>query len=216
MAQRLSDKAVLNRQWQNTRLRWDENEYTPAALMDKEAADLRAEYTRLRRVAQKRLQKLADSEWADGEFYDEFAVGFKRLSRIGSERELRAALSDVARFISSPRSTLTGNEQIARKYINTMHERGYDFVTRENYHDVVEFFEDWRQGKLDVIYDSGSVAEVYELSKELKVKNAEDVRKNLEFWLEHREEIRQYEPPKGRRTTSSAAIRRSLKRKGVL
>lgn len=216
MSKRLSDKAVLNRPWQRTRLAWDENEYTPVALTGKDVKELRAEYTRLRGVANKRLLKLADSEWSDNELYDEFAVGFKAASKLTTDRELRAALSDVARFITSPRSTITGNEQIARKYINTMNERGYDFVTRENYRDVVEFFEEWRQGKLDVIYDSEAVAEVYELAKEKKVKSSEDVKKNFEFWLQHRDEIREYEAPKGRRTTSSAAIRKNLKKRGVL
>lgn len=211
------ERLLLSRNWQRTKLSWDYAEYTPQALQGRDLQEIRAEYNRLRSVANKRLEKLANSEWSDTELYDEFALGFKAPSKMeGGERELRTALEEVARFIQNPHSTITGNEQIAYRYVNTMNERGYDFVTRENYRDVVAFFEDWRQGKLDVIYDSDAVAQVYELAKEKKVKNSEDVKRNFEWWLEHREEIENYEPPAGRRTTSSAAIKRQLKKKGFL
>ena len=123
-------------------------------------AELRREYSRLRDIAQKRLGRLGESEFGRSWAYMNNVGKFPKLSefktknKITSKAKFAKALAQLAHFVESPQSTLSGQREIRAKTIETLHGSGYTFVNEKNFFDFLEFMEEFRIRKLDEIYDS--------------------------------------------------------------
>ena len=147
-----------------------------------DAAKVRKEYTRLRDISQKRLKRLKAAGLADTEVYKKNVNHYPKLKDIKSANELSARLSDLARFISSERSTVSGFKTIMEKSLKTLHEHGYNFVTKENYKDFAEFMAEYRYQKLDMIYDSGEAADTFGVLEKHHIK-MDQIQKDFENWI---------------------------------
>lgn len=141
--------------------------YTPEGAKQLTDKNLREEYSRLRSIAVKRLQRLGNSEWNDTELYLRSKNKFKKLKDIKSNRELRFLFSDLHNFLESPRSSVTGLDKIRKQSLDTLHQHGYDFVTKKNFRDFGRFMEWAREHAQAYMYDSQRVADAY---NELSVK----------------------------------------------
>lgn len=141
--------------------------YTPEGAKQLTDKNLREEYSRLRSIAVKRLQRLGNSEWNDTDLYLRSKNKFKKLKEIKTNRELRFLLSDLHNFLESPRSSVTGLDKIRKQSLDTLHRHGYDFVTKKNFRDFGRFMEWAREHAQAYMYDSQRVANAYD---ELAVK----------------------------------------------
>lgn len=141
--------------------------YTPEGSKQLTERNLREEYSRLRSIAVKRLQRLGNSEWNDTDLYLRSKNKFKKLKDIKNERELRYLFSDLHYFLESPRSSVTGLDKIRRQSLDTLHTHGYEFVTKKNFRDFGRFMEWAREHAQAYMYDSDRVANAY---NELAVK----------------------------------------------
>lgn len=141
--------------------------YTPVGAKQLTDRNLREEYSRLRSIAVKRLQRLGNSEWNDTDLYLRSKNKFKKLKDIKNERELRYLFSDLHYFLESPRSSVTGLDKIRKQSLDTLHQHGYDFVTKKNFRDFGRFMEWAREHAQAYMYDSDQVAKAY---NELAVK----------------------------------------------
>ena len=103
--------------------------YVPSQLEDIEIAALRAEYTRLRDIGQKRVKRLGESAYTNSEAYQRHKEGFKTLKQISSEKELREELAELSRFVNSASSTIRGQDQMLRQRIQTLRSKGYMIPT---------------------------------------------------------------------------------------
>lgn len=123
--------------------------------------EVRQEYTRQRDIAQKRLARLSNSEFAESEFVQRYSEGFPKLRDIGSnKRELAHALADINRFINSKRSSISGQIEIRNNAIETLHEHGYDFVNKDNYREFTQLMQRAHEIGLSKTYGSSTVAEL--------------------------------------------------------
>lgn len=141
--------------------------YTPQGAKQLTDRNLREEYSRLRSIAVKRLQRLGNSEWNDTDLYLRSKNKFKKLKDIKNERELRYLFSDLHYFLASPRSSVTGLDKIRRQSLDTLHAHGYEFVTKKNFREFGRFMEWARERAQAYMYDSDQVAKTY---NELAVK----------------------------------------------
>jgi len=123
---------------------------------------IRKEYSRLRSIARKRIERLSKSEWNDSQIYLQNKDGFKTLKNIKSDRELRHEFSQLARFVTSDRGSASGQNKIRKNTVETLRDRGYDFVTVKNFREFGEFMEYARMATANRLYDSERVANVYE------------------------------------------------------
>ena len=91
-------------------LKYSPELYTPYALESWPDSQMRKEYTRLRDIARKRLNRLSqDPISGTSDVYKEFAGGFPTIKSMrGDRKALEQALADVARFIRSKESTVGG------------------------------------------------------------------------------------------------------------
>lgn len=146
-------KPVIKRAAKNPlRSDWSEEMYTPAGLRRGliSESDARKEYTRLRDIAEKRIKRLGKSEFANTQTYRNVQEGFKKLKDIKSQRELSMGLADLARFLSSDTSTVTGLWNARERALETMHQHGFTDINRENFALFGEFME-WARSTFDLM-----------------------------------------------------------------
>jgi hypothetical protein len=142
-------------------LLYEKEVYTPEGAKTLTDKELRKEYTRLRSIARKRLERFQGTEWTDTQIYKLNADVYKPLKEITSDRELRHLFSDVARFVTAETGSVSGLEKQRKKGIQTLNERGYDFINKENYRQFGEFMEYARVANMNRMYDSKRVADLY-------------------------------------------------------
>lgn len=127
-------------------LRYNAAKYTPAGLETWPEKELRAEYTRLRDIAQKRIKRLSRDPVAQtSSIYREFEHGFSRLRDIKTREGVERAMADVARFVRARASTVTG----ARESFQQRAARAANIALRDvepdEYISLDEWMKLWRE-----------------------------------------------------------------------
>lgn len=146
---------------------------------------MKAEYTRLRNVANKRLLRMQDTRFENYQSFQQNVGKFIPVSQISSERELIYRLSEVERFISAKTSTISGIRDIERRTLKSLQDAGYTFVNAKNLAAFGEFMAEYRAQHLNEIYDSD---EAYKLFVETQKRGIglSKIRDNFEYWMEQR------------------------------
>ena len=136
-------------------------------------ATMRAEYTRMRDVAQKRIKRL-EKQFPEAKAYSTHAKGFKKLKEI-DPRDFAKAFSELAKFVGAKGSTVSGQKEIKQKTIKTWQDQGLN-LNAQNYDKTIKILEEMRNQKL--VYGSDKVVELADQMLEL------DDQKTNE-WLNH-------------------------------
>ena len=136
-------------------LTWQYDEYYPYKLEQLDERALRKEYSRLREIANRRLERLLASEYKEIDLAKEYAGGFAILAEV---EDLPRELTMLARFVASERSSVTGLKRIDKQTINTLHQHGYTFVNAKNVRQFGAFMEEMRQAGLSKLYSSEFIA----------------------------------------------------------
>ena len=136
-------------------LAWDYDVYYPYRLEQMDESALRKEYTRLRKIANKRLARLQASKYKDTDLAKEYAGGFEILANVA---DLPRELTILARFVASERSSITGLKRMENQTISTLHKHGYTFVNAGNVGQFGAFMEEMRQAGLSKLYSSEFIA----------------------------------------------------------
>ena len=180
--------------------RFDPEVYIPAAIRYGYITlpEARAEYSRLRSAAVKRLQRLSGTE---GERYSAFRMygkeGFPSLPKNASASEVGRALADVYHFLEMKTSSISSIRAAQRNAIKTLNERGYGFINKGNIREFGEFMEAARQQKVvsDNRGGSPTIVELYETVKRLQIP-PEQVQRRFAYWLSKRKELEAMPTPK--------------------
>lgn len=156
--------------------------YNPLGLKNLEAADVRKEYSRLRAIAQKRVKRLESSEWGDTRYMRRIP----ELSKVRdlTDAQLRARTSDLARWIMSRTSSVSGLNRARRMAVATIDERYPKLrgkITVENWRQFGEFMEYAREVHQGRMYDSERVAEFYTKNEGM---DADDLLDEFDQWME--------------------------------
>lgn len=204
--------------------KYDPEVYIPAAVRYGylELSEARAEYSRLRSAAVKRLQRISGTE---GERYSAYRMygkeGFPSLPKNASASEVGRALADVYHFLEMKTSSIGSIRASQRNAIKTLNERGYGFINKGNIREFGEFMEAARQQKVASDNRGGSpvIVELYETVKRLQIP-PEQVQRNFARWLSKRKELEAMPTPKPgeKNTTDSIQARlliRDIREKGI-
>lgn len=162
-------------------------------------SEARAEYARLRREANRRLEVLGRSEFANMPAYQNRG-NYEALERGASEREVRKALYDVARFLNLKTSSLQGARRSRREFVESMHEAGYDWINASNAADFGKFMGAVQKHKEAKGYDSDQIAELFHTARNKRI-DTDTLAADFEFWLDHINELE--EAPRSNSTISS-------------
>lgn len=160
--------------------------YNPQYLINNyTASEIRKEYSRLRAIAVKRLSRLSKAGFGKSSAYKYNATNTKKLSEL-TQRQVPLALSQLARFIDKPLSTVTGQYELRDQKIKKLRSYGYD-VTEENFQNFTDFMDLLSEQATDLQYDSDALVELWEATR-YKVSPIQ-LAKDLESWLKYRDKI---------------------------
>lgn len=143
--------------------------YTPFFLADEiaksggylKAAAIRKDYSRMRKIAQKRLKRFEGTEWVNTEVYKYNVNRFRRLDQIKSAGELAYLTADLYRFLQSETGTITGLKKQRKATIAKMHEKGYTFITNANFIAFTQFMQALRSAGIARLYDSERLGHIF-------------------------------------------------------
>lgn len=204
--------------------KYDPEVYIPAAVRYGylELSEARAEYSRLRSAAVKRLERLSRTEGARYSAYQMYGKeGFAPLPKNATPAEVGRALADVHHFLEMKTSSISQIRESQRQALKTLQERGYSFVNKSNIKEFGEFMEAARQQKVASNNRGGSpvIVELYETVKRLQMP-PEQVQRRFAYWLSKRKELETIPTPKPveKNTTDSIQARlliRDIREKGI-
>ena len=161
-------------------LTWEYDDYYPYRLEQINERALRKEYTRLRKIANKRLARLQASEYKESDLAKEYAGGFALLADV---EDLPRELTKLARFVASERSSITGLKRIDKQTIETLQEHGYTFVNTKNVRQFGAFMEEMRQAGLSKLYSSEFLANWWSEQGRSKLDNVKELKREFEKYV---------------------------------
>lgn len=146
--------------------------------------EARSDYSRLRKIANKRLARLGASEFAESRTYQNWKKGFVPLKSITTEKQLYKALSELDRFLGLKTGTVSGARAAQKAFIESMNERGYNFITKKNAAEFGEFMREVKKHKDYKGRDSEQLVDLYKTAKEKRI-DPQTLAQNYETWFKH-------------------------------
>ncbi len=119
---------------------------------------LRAEYTRMRDTAQKRIKRIQEAGFGFSKYIQERPEGFPKLKDI-DQRDLPQAMNELYKFLSARTSTLAGQRATMEKTIKTFQKSGVT-ITPAEYPFFIQTLEKLRKSKVKNMYDSNRIKAV--------------------------------------------------------
>lgn len=145
---------------------------------------MRAEYTRMRDVAQKRIKRLG-KQFPESKAYLSHKEGFAKLRDL-DKRDFPKAFAELAKFVRAKGSSVTGQKQIKEKTIRTWNEQGLN-LNSKNYDKTIKVLETMRTQKL--VYGSDKAVEIADSMMELDDQRTLDWLDHLDALLAHQQEL---------------------------
>lgn len=166
--------------------------------------NIKAEYTRLRKIAQERLRVISKSDIGRASktwYYNQNR--FKSSSEL-KPYERKILLAEVAKMMQAKTGTLAGIKRQRKKAIQTLHEHGYTFVDESNFIDVGEFFRQWKDTEFRG-YGSTVALDFYERIKDSEAfdRATQRVDKTAQIFREFQEWKKQRDEPHERKNNEN-------------
>ena len=149
-------------------------------------ATMRAEYTRMRDVAQKRIKRLG-KQFPESKAYQSHAKGFAKLKEL-DPRDFPKAFAELAKFVKAKGSTVTGQKQIKEKTIKTWQDQGLN-LNQKNYDKTIKILEEMRKQK--IVYGSDKAVELADSMLDLDDQQTNEWLDHLETLLQHTDELQE-------------------------
>lgn len=192
-----------------------ESAYQPGGLTIVKSAtekEARKEYQRLRKVALKRIARLAQSEYKRDYIAKHGKDRFSPSSQIVSLTALSRSLSDVRHFLESPLTTVAGRRELEARTIKTLRSHGYKFVTKDNIKQFGEFMDAARMKAGGKLLSSDRVAELYDQSERKAIPDDELLR-DFEYWIKNLGELKKSHRTKPGGDSSAEAYKERIEKR---
>ncbi|MBQ0167460.1 MAG: hypothetical protein KBT02_10185 [Treponema sp.] len=148
---------------------------------------IRKEYSRLRKIANKRVEALGRSEFRTSETYRRNVGKYKPLAEL-TLGETRALLYDASRMISASTGGVRGLRKQRAEAINTLQSHGYDFINRTNYQAFGQFMEEWRSNADLRGFGSTEAVALFNAAAAKKIP-PDQLKEDFIYWLENEEQL---------------------------
>lgn len=147
---------------------------------------MRAEYTRMRDVAQKRIKRLG-KQFPESKAYQSHKQGFAKLKDL-DPRDFPKAFAELAKFVKAKGSTVTGQKQIKEKTIKTWQDQGLN-LNSKNYDKTIKILEEMRRQK--IVYGSDKAVELADSMLDLDDQQTNEWLDHLDTLLQHTDELQE-------------------------
>lgn len=173
--------------------------------------EIRAEYSRLRKIANRRIEALGRSKFKTSQAYIQNVNKYVALDKIKNERDLMYRLHDLANFVTSKSGSVTGQYEIRRKTLETLHERGITFVNAKNLEAFGEFMEEARTKLYSRIYGSERIKDMFGIAEKKGI-NPQELFKDFAYWMQNREKLEAMPKIKNKRNLSSDDYKKAIEK----
>lgn len=186
--------------------------YTPIKMESMTEAQIRSEYSKLRSVANKRLQRLEAAGIGKRAIR---GYKFPTIAQIegSSKSTVASELAAVSRWLGDYRSTITGERQFIAEFREMMQSKGYGSLidTPEDVYNIVGLLDDLREKYSNDLlrYRSGlSDKDIFDALQQAQRLNMpiEALKNNIELFVANMDALEKVQPTKGGRTFSSSRI----------
>lgn len=150
--------------------------------------EARAEYSRLRKIAEKRLKRIGQSEYKTGDVYRKYKDAFQPLPKNASAERVRKMLSEVARFTERKQASISGFRESQKKQIETLQERGYDWINKDNISTFNDYMARIMKFTAAKAYDSEQIVDLVHDAMDADL-DPDDVAEDFEDYLNGVKEI---------------------------
>ena len=196
------------------------------------SSEMRAEYSRLRQTANKRLKRMEGTKYersqtylrnmgkymtieeisaAAGEVADRMNIkGEARQKLIDSH--IAHKLSDIYKFLTAKTGSIRGMQRVENELIETLHDRGLTFVNKDNIHKFGEYMEHLRSVHKGRIYDSERAADLFGIATKKGI-DPQEIAEDYEYWKQHTDELSQLPKIRNAKKRSAADYKKLLERK---
>lgn len=166
--------------------------------------ELRAEYSRARAAANKRIQRMFAAGLSDN------VALFPKIKGL-TDSEIESALAAASKVLRSERYTVTGTRKAMRVEMRIFRERGYTFLNESNFKQFTDFMESWREEAGDKIYDSFDAVDVFDQGQRLNIP-PDVLQKHFDYFVENMDKLEQITPIKTDRAIKYSDIKRKINR----
>lgn len=173
--------------------------------------EMRSEYSRLRKIANARLEALGRSKFSNSQAYLKNVGKYVTLDKIESERDLMYKLHDLARFVTAKSGSVSGQYEIKRNALESLRERGLDFVNEKNFELFGQFMEEARIRGYAKIYGSERIAELFRTATKKGI-NPQELFKDFGFWMENRQKLQEMPKIKNYKKRNSDEYKKAIER----
>lgn len=168
--------------------------------------ELRKEYSRLRQVANSRLDRMAGTKYERSQTYRRNAGKYTTLAEIENEAlshaknlkqeaaqkyvDLHVAkkLDEMYKFLTAKSSSIRGMQAIENRMIETFREKGLTFINKNNIQQFGEYMDYLRAIHKGRMFDSERAADVFGTAVRKGI-NPEEIAEDFEYWKEHEAEL---------------------------
>ena len=173
--------------------------------------EMRAQYSYLRKIANKRLKRFVGTEFEDAQSYIKNVGKFVPLSEINNERELMFKLYEVNKFVRARSSSVTGLKQMRNEAIETFHDRGFTWVNKGNIKQFGDYMEYMRTKYGSKQFDSERAADLFGMITTGGVGlDVEAVQKDFKYWVKHADELSKLPKNVSKKIKSSKDFQKAL------
>lgn len=182
-------------------------EYTPEALESGvlSESEIRAEYMRLRKIANQRLEVLGRRGYEDTQTYLRNAGTYRPQSEYTTS-ELMYQLYRVSKFVTAKSSSYSGMKQIERETKEKLLAHGLKIKDLAEFGNFMEFARS-KYGASE--YDSERVAELYQEAKKRRI-SVTEIKKDFDFWVNNVEGVQELPVYKNAERRTSDWYRKKL------
>ena len=178
--------------------------FSPSQISKMSESQIRKEYSRLRSVANKRIQRMQKAGLGKN-----MNKPFATIQQINESSKWNVAsqLADVSTFLRSDRTTVSGEKRFINEFKKNMIDKGYGGIveTTDDVYNMIDFMENMREQYGDKLFDSGDALDVLQETQRLNIP-IDKVKENYDAFASNLSELENMETPKTDRTMSKAKV----------
>lgn len=194
-----------------------------------DADEMRAEYSRLRQTANKRLARMKGTKYQNSQTYLRNAGKYTTIEEIAAQATEAAErmnlkpearqryidshiahkLADVYKFLTAKTSSIRGMQRAENEMIESLHDKGLTFVNKDNIQQFGQYMEYLRVLHQGRIYDSERAAELFGTATKKGI-NPLDIALDFGFWKDRDTELAQMPKIRNAKKRTAAEYKRLL------
>lgn len=186
--------------------------YNPYQISRMSDAEIRAAYSRLRSVANKRLSRLQQQNLG---MTARTGYRFPTIKQVeeSSKATIASELADVSKFLKDERTTVSGEKKFLKNFQEILEEKGFGELadTPDKIYETLSFMDEVRDLHKEMQLPPSDILKMLKEGERLDVPK-EKLIDNIEFFLSHLEDLEKVQPSKGGRTFSQKRINSLIKK----